>query len=102
VNANRAQAGDRVTLGIRPEHFQVDGAENRLSAQVRFVESLGSSTQMYCAAAGSDDLSCTLDGRTRLVQGQQIALSVPANACYVFDAAGEAFHRTAPDLGSVQ
>ncbi len=102
VNANRAQAGDRVTLGIRPEHFQVDGAENRLSGQVRFVESLGSSTQMYCAAAGSDDLSCTLDGRTRLVQGQQIALSVPANACYLFDAAGEAFRRTAPDLGSVQ
>ncbi|HET7772619.1 MAG TPA: TOBE domain-containing protein, partial [Burkholderiaceae bacterium] len=102
VDASRAQPGDRVALGIRPEHLQVDGTENRLVAEVRFVESLGSATQMYCAAAGSEELSCTLDGRTRLVQGQQVALSVPANACYLFDAAGEAFRRTAPDLGSGQ
>ncbi len=90
---------DAELVGIRPEHFQVNGAENPLKAQVRFVESLGSSTQMYCAAGGSEDLSCTLDGRTRLVQGQQVALGVPTNACYMFDASGEAFRRTASDLG---
>ncbi|KPF69233.1 hypothetical protein IP84_04765 [beta proteobacterium AAP99] len=102
VDAHNARSGDAVTLGIRPEHIAVGAGENTFRAEVRFVESLGSATQMYCAAAGSEDMSCTLDGRTRLMQGQAVELGVPANACYLFDASGNAFRRTAANLGSVQ
>ena len=93
-------------LGVRPEHFAVDGAAadsgsphatNRLHATVTFVESLGSTTHAYCAFPGAqEDLTVELDGRLRVKTGQALALSVPADACYLFDAAGRAWRRHVP------
>ena len=44
VHASAAQPGDKVTLGIRPEHLVVGGTHNPLETVVTFVQSLGSST----------------------------------------------------------
>ncbi len=94
VDATRAQAGARVTLGVRPEHFVVGGTANVLAAEVTFVESLGGRTQAYCAYPGTEEaLTCDFDGRVRVRTGQKLALSVPADATYLFDADGRAFAR---------
>ncbi len=98
VDASRAKPGDAVTLGVRPEHFAVGqpGSANTLNTRVTFVESLGSSTQAYCAYAGLDEpLSVQLDGRVRTRLDAPLALTAPAEACYLFDAAGGAFQRLA-------
>jgi multiple sugar transport system ATP-binding protein len=97
VDASRAKVGDKVTLGVRPEHFEVGGAENALPTKVVFVETLGSATVAYCEYAGaSEPLTCELDGRVRPKNGAAVTLSVPAACAYVFDADGAAMRRLAP------
>ncbi len=101
VDAARAQPGTKVTLGVRPEHFELGGTDNTIAATVTFVESLGSSAQAYCAFPGVEDaLTCELDGRTRVRQGDTLTLGIaPANA-YLFDAEGRAFRRLAAGDGA--
>jgi multiple sugar transport system ATP-binding protein len=94
VDGSAGRPGDKLTLGVRPEHFVVGGAHNPLQATVTFVEQLGSTTHAYCAFPGAqDDLTCELDGRMRVRSGQALTLSVPADACYLFDAEGRAWRR---------
>ena len=96
------KAGDKVTLGVRPEHFQIgsrEGANNNnlsyVNSTVTFVESLGSSTQAYCEFPSSEDVSCLFDGRTRIQSGDTIRLGIPATATYLFDTSGRAAKRQA-------
>ena len=94
VDAAAARPGDPVTLGVRPEHFQLGPADNRIQAVVTFVESLGSTTHAYCASPGAPEaLTCTLPGDCRVRDGDSLGLGVSAQACYLFDAAGRAFAR---------
>jgi multiple sugar transport system ATP-binding protein len=97
VDASRAKVGDKVTLGVRPEHFEVSGGENALPTKVVFVETLGSATVAYCEYPGvAEPLTCELDGRVRPKNGESVTLSVPAACTYVFGADGLAMRRLAP------
>ncbi|MED5621671.1 ABC transporter ATP-binding protein [Ideonella sp. BN130291] len=104
VDASTAQPGAKLTLGVRPEHFQLGSGDNTLSTSVTFVESLGGLTQAYCNFPGMDEaLTCQLDGRTRVRQGDTLALGIAADSCYLFDADGRAFRRHArPASGALQ
>lgn len=103
VSAEAARAGDRVSLGVRPEHFRLGGTDNLLQAKVTFVESLGSTTHAYCAFPGMEEaLTCALDGQTRLQNGAPLTLGVMADGCYLFDANGHAFKRLVSSATSVQ
>ena len=97
VDAARAKAGDKVTLGVRPEHFEAAApgqAGNVIATSVTFVESLGSTTHAYCDYPGvAETLVCELDGATRLKNGAPLSLAVPAARAYLFDAEGKAFRR---------
>ncbi len=94
VNAEAAKAGDKVTLGIRPEHITRDTSVNTLHAKVTFVESLGSVTYAYCEFSGvKEELTCELDGIVRVRAGDMLQLGVAADRCYLFDATGKAFPR---------
>ena len=94
VAAPNAKAGDKVTLGIRPEHITRTPGVNRLVAQVTFVESLGSVTYAYCAFDGvQEDLTCELNGVVQVADGDRLELGVEPDRCYLFDTAGKAFMR---------
>jgi len=101
VDASRAKPGDKVTLGIRPEHVEIGAAENLIATTVTFVESLGGTTHAYCAYPGVEDaLTCEFDGRTRVRSGDPLSLALPADHCYLFDAEGHAFKRLAPQAAA--
>ena len=99
VDAAGARPGDKVTLGVRPEHFEAAAAgqaDNVIATSVTFVESLGSTTHAYCDYPGAaETLVCELDGATRLKNGAPLSLAVPAARTYLFDADGRAFRRLA-------
>ena len=101
VDAAGARPGDKVTLGVRPEHFETAAAGqsgNVVATTVTFVESLGSTTHAYCDYPGAaETLVCELDGATRLRNGTALALSIPAARTYLFDAEGRAFRRHVAD-----
>jgi len=83
-------------LGLRPEHVHPGASENSLGVTVTFVESLGSSTQAYCALPGVEEaVTCTIQGQGRLRDGQELRLGLRPDDAYLFDAQGKAFTRLA-------
>ena len=92
IDATRLAPGASVTLGIRPEHFAIDGSVNRVDMTVRFVESLGSAHFGYLDMSGVDEpLTCALP--TRPAIGAKLAVGLPPELLYLFDAEGEAVAR---------
>ena len=98
ADASAATAGDKVTLGFRPEHVgaTAEPQGQGFAGQVRVAEHLGDSTFLYVAVPGADtDLVIRADADNPLQVGATAHLGVPAARCYLFDAAGRAFTRTA-------
>jgi multiple sugar transport system ATP-binding protein len=94
VDASGAKSGDKVTLGIRPEHFDRNATENQIESTVSFVESLGNTTHTYLAYPGVEDaLTCDLGGHATVQVGDQFKVGIPANCCHLFDTNGRAFKR---------
>jgi multiple sugar transport system ATP-binding protein len=94
VDARSARPGKRVTLGIRPEHFDAQTKSNVLPVKVRFVECLGSVTIAYGNSASSEtEVTVQLPGGFEVSAGETIRPGVAPHACYLFDADGHAFPR---------
>jgi multiple sugar transport system ATP-binding protein len=94
VDAAAAKRGDKVTLGIRPEHFDPNASSNVIEAKVTFVESLGSTTHAYLAYPDVEEgITCDLGGHAVLATGDALKVGLPAENCHVFDAEGKAFRR---------
>jgi multiple sugar transport system ATP-binding protein len=94
VDASRAKAGDKATLGIRPEHFTSQPDANAIKATVTFVESLGSTTQAYFSYPGVEEaLTCNLAGHSMVRIGDALTLGLPASNCHLFAASGLAYRR---------
>jgi multiple sugar transport system ATP-binding protein len=99
VDARRARPGDRVTLGIRPEHLLPGSGDNQLQARVTFVDRLGGTNYVYFDFPKAEtSLTAELSGHTRARQGDTMTLLAPAASCYLFDADGLAFTRRVPAL----
>jgi multiple sugar transport system ATP-binding protein len=99
VDARSAQPGQRVTLGIRPEHFDARAKSNVLPVRVRFVERLGSVTIAYGNAAGTEtELTVQLPGDFEVSPGETIRPGAAPHACYLFDDNGRAFRRVTEEI----
>jgi multiple sugar transport system ATP-binding protein len=99
VDASRLAPGQRVELGIRPEHLQVaDGSDAdpaclRFGGEVTLVEQLGESHLVYVRCADGLELVTRATGHTRLRLGDRIALQADPARVHVFDADGAACAR---------
>ena len=94
VDGSAAKPGDKVTLGVRPEHLLVGGVDNVVDATVTFVEMLGANTQAYCIYPGvQESLTCQLAGHATVREGDMLRMGVPADCSHLFDAGGRAFKR---------
>jgi multiple sugar transport system ATP-binding protein len=94
IDSTQGKVGDKVTLGMRPEHLCIGTHTNQIHTKITFVEMLGSSTQAYCEFPGmKEDLTCTLSGQTKVRNGEALSLGISPEACYLFNADGKAFHR---------
>ena len=88
-----ATPGDPVRIGIRPEHVSM-GEGNRLTASVRFVETLGGLAYAYLDHGGLEEpLTWQLTGTPVPVAGDTVDIALPAERLYLFDADGDAFPR---------
>ena len=100
VDTTRLAAGSAVSLGVRPEDMRLaDGpGANVLSGRIEHIEKLGEASLLYLSTAGSQQLlTVKVDGTTRHRDGDTVHVSCPAECLHVFDAEGDACHRT-PDL----
>ena len=87
----RAAAGKKLTLGIRPEHFEdatmvspdaLDGSE--LTAPVEIVEHLGSELLAYLTGHGKQ-IVARLDPRSQARVGEPIKLHIQSDNVHLFD-----------------
>ena len=94
VDDARLGAGDRVTVGIRPEQLVVttsmpDG-RCALPASVQLVEHLGDVAYVHAATDAGIAVTARAGQETALHSGNRVLLTFAAEACLVFDAEGRA------------
>jgi len=80
----RADDGQQVLYGIRPEHFALSAAG--VPVDVVVVEPTGADTQLYCRFNGQE-VTATIRDRADCRPGQRIHLNPDFARAHVFDAA---------------
>jgi multiple sugar transport system ATP-binding protein len=97
VDARSAKAGDKVSLGIRPEHMLSGdtGEGSPLHTRLRQMERLGDSSLLYLDVAPDAPMATLrLEGYAMQSPGATVTLRLRPEHCHLFDAQGEAFQRT--------
>ncbi|MEX3930742.1 ABC transporter ATP-binding protein [Paraburkholderia phymatum] len=94
VEAGRAKEGDKVTVGIRPEHLHIDVADYGVSARIMAVESLGDAAYLYAeSSVAPDGLIARIPPLERHEKGATIRLGATPDHCHLFNSDGQAFQR---------
>jgi sn-glycerol 3-phosphate transport system ATP-binding protein len=76
--------GRPVLLGIRPEHFVIDGAAPLMELTVELIEHLGSETLLQ-AWLGETPVTVSMDGAVVAAVGDIMPLSLDPQALHLFD-----------------
>jgi multiple sugar transport system ATP-binding protein len=96
VAQNGASPGQKVKLGLRPEHLiEGGGGAGELKGRVIAVEHLGGETYVYLERGGAEPLVVKAGGDSPSKVHDLLAIGVPAAACYLFDDQGQALPRAA-------
>ena len=76
------------SLGIRPEHLQIEG-QGRLTATVSFAEALGAETLIHCRVAGGRQVTVRQDALHHIpAEGETVQLNWADADAMFFDANG--------------
>jgi sn-glycerol 3-phosphate transport system ATP-binding protein len=82
----RARAGEKVVVGIRPEHLTPLGSGPELQFMVDTVEALGADAMAHGAFAGGTVVA-RMDGHSTVKPGDALRLRAMPGRIYFFDAA---------------
>jgi multiple sugar transport system ATP-binding protein len=90
-----AQPGQRVTLGLRPEHLRPHGTDGPgIACRVDAAEFTGADTLVMFAPLGGQDavidaarIQAVVHDRVSLKRGDAVALAIDPARVHVFDAA---------------
>jgi multiple sugar transport system ATP-binding protein len=93
VDGSAVAAGEAVTLGIRPEHLDMDRGENRLPATVSLVEQLGDHNLIHLEWRETQ-LVVRAESDVTPEPGSELSLSLPMQHCHLFDESGTAMTRS--------
>jgi multiple sugar transport system ATP-binding protein len=97
VDGSTVNKGDKVEVGIRPEHVAL--GSNGLDVAVNVLERLGGVSITYGTVGDGTRFCASLPGDARITEGGAISLGVAPEDCHVFDAAGDVLQRkSAPEL----
>jgi multiple sugar transport system ATP-binding protein len=81
---------EAVTLGVRPEHVELEGGDAKLKGTLKLAEYLGSETMFYLALEDGTDFAVKADGLAKAATGAKMTVGIPAKACHLFDRNGKA------------
>jgi len=87
-------AGKTLTLGIRPEHIQLNGGDIVFTVTPTVIERLGANTVAYASLDGGAENFCAmLPGSVGIRADAPVATGINAADCHLFDETGIAFER---------
>ena len=86
----RAEAPDRVFLGIRPQHLEVfggasAGGDGTLRAEVGVVEPMGNEQIVYVTLSGGDRLVAVAPPDQQVIPGDVVSIRVRPEGIHLFD-----------------
>jgi lactose/L-arabinose transport system ATP-binding protein len=90
ARSDRAAAGDKVTVGIRPEHFvEAAGAPAKLAARAQVVEQLGGVSYVY-ATSGGDGTEVVVQqrGHSAMATQAEVEFGIDPATTLLFDTGG--------------
>ncbi|MGM3173561.1 ABC transporter ATP-binding protein [Dickeya lacustris] len=100
IDTSPRQAGESITLGIRPEHLNTSGTQQAtLDFQCEVVERLGNNTYLFGQCYGLDGVKILLPGDVQFSPWQAITLGFEARHCMIFDAHGRRVSADTPVPG---
>ena len=87
--ATKIEPGERLTLGIRPEHVTIEGA-GELAAEIEMVEHLGPRAYLHTRLGDGAAVVAQAPGDTREHAGDRVAFRILPDAARLFDRSGKA------------
>ncbi|MGD0577975.1 MAG: sn-glycerol-3-phosphate ABC transporter ATP-binding protein UgpC [Bryobacteraceae bacterium] len=87
-----AKAGERLKLGIRPEHVGL-AQDGELQGEIEALEHLGPRTYLHARLADGTRFVVQTAGDTSVREGDRLALCIRADASHLFDASGRSLTR---------
>jgi multiple sugar transport system ATP-binding protein len=97
VSARPGLSGQKMTLGIRPEHLRLDGGDASLEFVPNVIERLGIHTVTYASIEGGPGAFCgLLPGAAPAQLDRAMTVGIDGADCHVFDGDGVAFERRIP------
>jgi multiple sugar transport system ATP-binding protein len=84
----RMTTGQRVWLGIRPEHIRVEPAPasaHSLTVTIERIEQLGGASFLYCTLPSGEHLTVHAPGQIGHQVGTQIVVHLPVASVHLFD-----------------
>ena len=97
VDARHIKAGEKVQLGIRPEHIPLTslGDGSLMSGHLQHIERLGDSSLLYVQMGeGQAVTTVKVEGSATTHAGTSLNLSLMPEQLHLFDSQGMACHRT--------
>ena len=88
-----ALAGQKVTLGIRPEHLLLTAAPFTMVLKPAIVERLGIHTITYSPMPTGENFIALFEGNPSVVENADMKIGINPSDCHLFDAAGLAVAR---------
>ncbi len=82
----KASPGDKVTVGIRPEHVLL--AADGLPVTVGLIEQLGGNTVLYGTLSAQQPVVVQVVGQSAVRRGDTVHVVFPPDACHAFDEQG--------------
>jgi multiple sugar transport system ATP-binding protein len=79
----RAQEGQRVAYGIRPEHLRLE--QGGITGQIEVVEPMGAETEIL-VKVGGQTLNMMTHGRASVGPGERVSLAPQPSQAHLFDA----------------
>ena len=86
LRAPQGAPGDRLVLGIRPEHLVL--ADGGVPMQVTLTEQLGGNTVLYGAIGAEVPMVVQVVGQSPVRRGDLVRVALPPERCHLFDPAG--------------
>ncbi|MFD1747543.1 ABC transporter ATP-binding protein [Rhizobium helianthi] len=86
-------AGQRLTLGIRPEHIALAGGDMKIRMIPSVIERLGVNTVAYAALTSGEPFCALLPGSAPLRVDEPVTIGIHTADCHLFDENEQALER---------
>ncbi len=87
------KVGDKMTLGVRPEHLLESGGDGQIQGKVLVVERLGGATYIYAQIEGNQTLTAEIDGNSPIKVSDTVTLGLAGATCHLFTTDGLALEQ---------